>query len=77
MKCMKNERLEKHTKGKTQGLGRNPSGEEVLSEKRVFGRWKDSFCQKRMREMKYDFALKLFKEITARWIEDLSSTDSQ
>ena len=27
--------------------------------------------------MKYDFALKLFKQIIARWIEDLSSTNSQ
>ena len=73
---LKNERLEKHTRGKTQGLGWNPSGEEVLTEKRVFGRWKDSFCQERMREMEYDFTLKLFKEIVARWIEDLSSTNS-
>ena len=29
MKCMKKEILEKHTKGKTQGLGQNPSGFEV------------------------------------------------
>ena len=29
MKCMKNERKEKHTKGKMQGLGRKPSGFEV------------------------------------------------
>ena len=73
---LKNERLEKHTRGKTQGLGQNPSGEDVLTEKRVFGRWKDSLCQERMREMEYDFMLKLFKEIVARWIEDLSSTNS-
>ena len=30
-----------------------------------------------MREMKIDFTLKLFKEITARWIEDLFSTKSR
>ena len=32
------ERLKEHTKGKTQDLGRNPSGEDEKSEKRVFGR---------------------------------------
>ena len=76
VKCMKNEGLEKHTKGEILKLGQNPRGWEVLSERRVFGRWKDSLCRERMREMKTDFTLKLFKEIIARWIEDLSSTKS-
>ena len=40
---------------------------ELLSERR--GR---VFLSREMREMKSDFALKLFKEIVSRWIEDLS-----
>ena len=35
---MKNERLEKHTRGKMQGLGRNPSGEDEGVEGKVFRR---------------------------------------
>ena len=35
---------------------------------------KTSFCLERIREMKSEIALKLFKEIEARWIEDLLST---
>ena len=37
MKCMKNERLENHTKGKMQGLGRNPSGEDERSREKCLG----------------------------------------
>ena len=33
---MKNEGLRDHTRGETQDLGRNPSGEDEKSKKRVF-----------------------------------------
>ena len=42
-----------------------------MSEKRVFGGGENLFYRKRMREMKSDFALKVFKQNTTRWIEDL------
>ena len=44
---MKKERLEKHTRGKTQGLGRNPSGEAEGVEGKMFGREKEMFLSKR------------------------------
>ena len=48
VKCMKNEGLRDHTKGEMHYLGRNPSGEDEKSEKRVFGeRERDSFSVKR------------------------------
>ena len=34
---MKKERLEKHTRGKMQGLGRNPSGEDERSREKCLG----------------------------------------
>ena len=37
-----------------------------------FGGEKTSFYRERMREMKSEIALKLFKENTSRWIKDLS-----
>ena len=37
MKCMKNEGLEDHTRGETQDLGWNLSGEDEKNEKIVFG----------------------------------------
>ena len=37
MKCMKNEGLRDHNRGEMHKLGRNPSGEDEKSEKRVFG----------------------------------------
>ena len=42
---MKNEALGEHTIWEMLKQGRNPRREEVLSENRVFGRWKDSFCR--------------------------------
>ena len=33
---------------------------------------KTSFCRQRMREMKFEIVLKLFKETVSLWIEDLS-----
>ena len=47
MKCMKKERLEKHTRGKMQGLGWNPSGEDEDVEGKKFGREKEVFLSKR------------------------------
>ena len=39
---------------------------------------KKTFCyRERMREMKFDFALKVFRQKASRWIEDLSSTKSR
>ena len=70
MKYMKNEGLEMHTREEMLKLGWNQSGEDEKEWERYFFYWE------RMREMKYDFALKLFKEIAARWIEDLLSTNS-
>ena len=50
VKCMKNERLKKHTKGKMQGLGRNPSGEDEGVEGKVFGREKEMFLSREIGE---------------------------
>ena len=47
---MKKERLEKHTRGKMQGLGQNPSGEDEGVEGKVFGREKKMFLLKRKGE---------------------------
>ena len=44
---MKKERLEKHTRGKMQGLGRNPRGEDEGVEGKMFGREKEMFLSKR------------------------------
>ena len=40
--------------------------------RKCLGAEKTSFCQKRLREMKSEIALNLFKENASRWIEDLS-----
>ena len=50
VKCMKKKRLEKHTRGKMQGLDRNPSGEDEGVEGKVFGREKEKFLSKRKGE---------------------------
>ena len=50
VKCMKKERLEKHTRGKMQGLDRNPSREDEGVEGKVFGREKEKFLSKRKGE---------------------------
>ena len=72
VKCMKNEGLKKHTKEELLNLGRNPSGENERVEGKEFGVREGLFYRKKKREMKVDFALKLFKQIVARWIKDLS-----
>ena len=58
MKCMKNKGLEKHTRGKTQGLGWNPSGFEVQREKKVFARWKDTNLSRENERNEFDFGAK-------------------
>ena len=72
VKCMKNEGLKKHTREEMLNLGRNPSGENERVKGKEFGVKEGLFYQKKKREMKSDFTLKLFKQIAARWIEDLS-----
>ena len=71
MKCMKKERLEKHTKGKNQGLNQNPSGEDEWVEGKVFRREKKVFLSREKKGNEPDFTLKLFKENASRWIKDL------
>ena len=72
MKCMKKERLEKHTRRKNQGLNRNPSGEDEWVEGKVFRREKEVFLSREKKGNEPDFTLKLFKENASRWIKDLS-----
>ena len=55
MKCIKNERLEKLTRGKKQGLGQNPSGEDEKVEGRVFGREKEGFCREKLKKNESNF----------------------
>ena len=47
MKCIKNERLEKLTRGKKQGLGRNPSGEDEWVKEKCLGEKKKCFCREK------------------------------
>ena len=81
MKCIKKEGLRDHTRGEMHKLGQNPSREDEKSEKRVLRerereRERD-FSVERDEKVRSHFVLKLFKEIVARWIEDLSSTKSR
>ena len=50
VKCKKNKRLEKHTRGKMQSFGWNPSREDERVEGKVFGREKEMFLSKRKGE---------------------------
>ena len=43
-----------------------------MSEKRVFGGREKIFYRERNEKNEYDFALKIYIEIAARWIEELS-----
>ena len=47
MKCMKNEGLRDHTRGEMHNLGRNPSGKDEKSKKRVFGGREIAFLSRR------------------------------
>ena len=69
VKCIRKERKWDHTRGKKQGSGQNPNGEDEWVEGKVFGREKEGFCWKRSKKSKFDFALDLFLENAFRWIE--------
>ena len=47
---MKKQRKRDHTKGKNQGSGRNPSGEDEWVEGKVFGREKEGFLSREIEE---------------------------
>ena len=66
---MKKQRKRDHTRGKNQGSGRNPSGEDEWVEGKVFGREKEGFCRERSKKSESNFVLDLFIENTSRWIE--------
>ena len=65
VKCMKKKRLEKHTRGKMQGLDRNPSGEGEGSEGRMLEGEKRNFYRWRNKKVRSNFALNLFKQNAA------------
>ena len=69
---MKNEGLRTLTKEEMQDLGRNPSGVDVLSEGKAFGRRKKAILSGEKWKNESDFAVKIFKEISTWWIEDMS-----
>ena len=50
VKCMNNERLEKHTRGKKQGLYQNPSREDEWVKEKVFRREKEVFLSREIEE---------------------------
>ena len=50
VKCMNNERLEKHTRGKKQGLYQNPSREDEWVKEKVFRREKEMFLSREIEE---------------------------
>ena len=62
VKCMKKEGLEDHTKGKTQDLSWNPSGEGERSEEKVFGKREKKFLSSEKPKNEYDFVLDQFKQ---------------
>ena len=50
VKCMNDERLEKHTRGKKQGLYQNPSREDEWVDEKVFRREKEVFMSREIEE---------------------------
>ena len=60
-------------------LGRNLVGNGDFRERKEFGRREKEFMSREKWKGEFDFVLKVFKEITSRWIEDrdLLSTKSQ
>ena len=72
MKCMKKEGERNHTRGKTGFRLKTHKGRWKEWDRSVWDKF-DSFSVERdMKKMKTEIALKLFKEIASRWIEDLS-----
>ena len=72
MKCMKNERFEKHTEAKCKDKAEIQVGKMKRLREKCLGEKRKCFCREKSRKSESDFALDLFKENASRWIEDLS-----